>query len=195
MTARKHDQAHHDLVRQYLPSLILNTILGTIHELGDPYAAKPGLGGMAAYPLGAMRSQTVTRRTAVPVRRIAVCGPGGGKIDGWAWAHVGVEDAFEETYHRNSIMEPVFSSLKCRFTAVVRVQRHTAGPKAAAAVSGAPDTACCHDVNNAKNACHVSSVCHAPSAYSLGTEMHHVMLRFHGKIPSYRTESEPIKCT
>ena len=33
---------------------IPNTILGIIHGLGDPYVAKPGLGGMAAYPLGTM---------------------------------------------------------------------------------------------------------------------------------------------
>ena len=38
------------MVRQYLPDLILNTILGIICELGDPYDAKPGLGGMTAYP-------------------------------------------------------------------------------------------------------------------------------------------------
>ena len=34
MTAKKRD---HDLVQQYLPSLILNTIPGIIRELGDPY--------------------------------------------------------------------------------------------------------------------------------------------------------------
>ena len=50
MTAKKRDQPHHDLVQQYLPGLILNTILGIIRELGDPYDAKPGLGGMTAYP-------------------------------------------------------------------------------------------------------------------------------------------------
>ena len=54
MTAKKRDQSHHDLVRQYLPDLILNTILGIICELGDPYDAKPGLGGMTAYPPMAM---------------------------------------------------------------------------------------------------------------------------------------------
>ena len=54
MTAKKRDQRHHDLVQQYLPGLILNTILGIIRELGDPYDAKPDLGGMAAYPPGAM---------------------------------------------------------------------------------------------------------------------------------------------
>ena len=31
-------------------------------------------------------------------------------------------DAFEETYHQHSIVESVFSSFKCRFTAVVRVK-------------------------------------------------------------------------
>ena len=50
MTAKKRDQPHHDLVRQCLPGLILNTVPGIIRELGDPYDAKPGLGGMTAYP-------------------------------------------------------------------------------------------------------------------------------------------------
>ena len=44
MPAKKHDQPHHDLVRQYLPGLILNTTLGIICELGDPYDGKPGPG-------------------------------------------------------------------------------------------------------------------------------------------------------
>ena len=42
------------MVQQYLPGLILNTILRIIRELGDPYDAKPGLGGMTAYPPIAM---------------------------------------------------------------------------------------------------------------------------------------------
>ena len=50
MTAKKRDQLHHDLVQQYLPGLILNTIPGIIHEFGDPYVARPDPGGMAAYP-------------------------------------------------------------------------------------------------------------------------------------------------
>ena len=54
MTAKKRDQLHHDLVQQYLPGLILNTILGIIPYLGDPYVAKPGLGCMTAYPPNAM---------------------------------------------------------------------------------------------------------------------------------------------
>ena len=49
MNAKKHDQPHHDLVQQYLPGLILNTVLGIIQELGNPYVAMSGLGGMAAY--------------------------------------------------------------------------------------------------------------------------------------------------
>ena len=61
MTAKKRDQPHHDLVQQYLPGLILSTILGIIREFGDPYNAKPGLGGMTVYPLGAMRPPTGTR--------------------------------------------------------------------------------------------------------------------------------------
>ena len=54
MTAKKRDQRQYDLVQQYLPGLILNTILEIIQEIGDPYVAKPGLGGMATYLPGAM---------------------------------------------------------------------------------------------------------------------------------------------
>ena len=49
MITKKRDQRQYDLVRQYLPDLILNTILGIIQDLGGPYVAKPGLGGMTAY--------------------------------------------------------------------------------------------------------------------------------------------------
>ena len=42
------------MVQQYLPGLILNTILETVREMNDPYQAKPGLGGMTAYPPKAM---------------------------------------------------------------------------------------------------------------------------------------------
>ena len=42
------------LVQQHLSGLILNTILGIVEDLGDPYQAKPGLGGMTAYPPKAM---------------------------------------------------------------------------------------------------------------------------------------------
>ena len=49
MITKKRDQRHHDLVQQYLPGLILDTIPGIIRELGDPYGAKPGLGGMAFF--------------------------------------------------------------------------------------------------------------------------------------------------
>ena len=54
MITKKRDQLHHDLVQQYLPGLILNTVLKIIHEFGDPYVARPGPGGMATYPPGAM---------------------------------------------------------------------------------------------------------------------------------------------
>lgn len=42
------------MVRQYLPGLILNTILEIIKEMDDPCQARPGLGGMTAYPPKAM---------------------------------------------------------------------------------------------------------------------------------------------
>ena len=41
MTAKKRDQPHHDLIQQYLPGLILNTVPGTIRELGDPMLPSP----------------------------------------------------------------------------------------------------------------------------------------------------------
>ena len=51
---------------------MLNTVLGIIKELGDPYAVRPGLGGMTAYPPGAMaavcimlEAQRTTYRTYV----------------------------------------------------------------------------------------------------------------------------------
>ena len=54
MKKRKRDQRPYELVQQHLPSLILNTILKIVEDLGDPYQAKPGLGGMTAYPPKAM---------------------------------------------------------------------------------------------------------------------------------------------
>ena len=65
MITKKRDQPHHDLVQQYLPGLILNTILGIIRELGDPHDAKPGLGGMTAYPPMAM-STTSRNKSGAP---------------------------------------------------------------------------------------------------------------------------------
>ena len=57
MITKKRDQPHHDLVQQYLPGLILNTIPGIIQDLGNLYDAKPGLGGMTAYPPMAIYAQ------------------------------------------------------------------------------------------------------------------------------------------
>ena len=50
----KRDQRPYELVQQHLSGLILNTILKIVEDLGDPYRAKPGLGGMTAYPPKAM---------------------------------------------------------------------------------------------------------------------------------------------
>ena len=50
----KRDQRPYELVQQHLPDLILNTILKIVEDLGDPYQAKPGLGGITAYPPKAM---------------------------------------------------------------------------------------------------------------------------------------------
>ena len=56
MITKKRDQRQYDLVQQYLPGLILNTVLGIIRDLGDPYVAKPGLGGIMVYLPSAMAS-------------------------------------------------------------------------------------------------------------------------------------------
>ena len=65
MITKKRDQRQYDLVQQYLPGLILNTILGIICKLGDPYDSKPGLGGMAAYLPMAM-STTSRNKSGAP---------------------------------------------------------------------------------------------------------------------------------
>ena len=54
MTDGRRDQRPFNIVQQYLPGLILSTILNTVKEMGDPYQARPGLGGMTAYPPKAM---------------------------------------------------------------------------------------------------------------------------------------------
>ena len=54
MKKRKHDQRPYELIQQHLSGLILNTVLKIVEDLGDPYQAKPGLGGMTAYPPKAM---------------------------------------------------------------------------------------------------------------------------------------------
>ena len=54
MTGGRRDQRPFNIVQQYLPGLILSTILNAIKEMGDPYQARPGLGGMTAYPPKAM---------------------------------------------------------------------------------------------------------------------------------------------
>ena len=54
MTDGRRDQRPFNIVQQYLPGLILSTILNTVKEMGDPYQAKPGLGGMTAYQPKAM---------------------------------------------------------------------------------------------------------------------------------------------
>ena len=54
MKKRKRDQRPYELVQQHLPGLTLGTTLRIAEDLGDPYQAKPGLGGMTAYPPKAM---------------------------------------------------------------------------------------------------------------------------------------------
>ena len=74
MITKKRDQRQYDLVQQYLPGLILNTVLGIIRELGDPYDAKPGLGGMTAYPPMAMAAVCIMPgQSARPTARCWGC--------------------------------------------------------------------------------------------------------------------------
>ena len=54
MTDGRRNQRPFNIVQQYLPGLILSTILNTVKEMGDPHQARPGLGGMTAYPPKAM---------------------------------------------------------------------------------------------------------------------------------------------
>ena len=62
MSERKRDQRQYDLIQQYLPGLILNTILKMVNDLGDPYTAKPGLGGMIAYLPRAMATVCIAMK-------------------------------------------------------------------------------------------------------------------------------------
>ena len=59
-------------------------------------------------------------------------------------------DAFEETYHQRSIVESVFSSFKCRFTAVVRAKTLQA-QRLQLLLRCRSATTCCRK-DNAKNA-------------------------------------------
>ena len=63
MPERSRDQRQHGLVQQYLPGLILNTVLKIVNDLGDPYTAKPSLGGMTAYPPRAMAAVCIVMET------------------------------------------------------------------------------------------------------------------------------------
>ena len=54
MKKRKRAQRPCELVQRHLPGPILGTIPRIVEDLGDPYRAKPGLGGMAAYLPNAM---------------------------------------------------------------------------------------------------------------------------------------------
>ncbi len=47
MTVKRRDQRQYNLVQQYTPDPIPNTVLGIITDIGDPCAVKTGLGSMA----------------------------------------------------------------------------------------------------------------------------------------------------
>ena len=77
MKKGKRDQRPYELVQQHLSGLILNTVLKIVEDLGDPYQAKPGLGGMTAYPPKAMavvcilmEAETKTYRKMVGYLRV-----------------------------------------------------------------------------------------------------------------------------
>ena len=55
------------MVQQYLPGLILNTVLRIVQDLDDPYQGRLSLGSMKAYPPKAMA-------TVLPICRSVVCG-------------------------------------------------------------------------------------------------------------------------
>ena len=62
MSERKRDQRQYGLIQQYLPGLILNTILKIVNDPGDPYTARPSLGGMIAYLPRAMTAVCIAMK-------------------------------------------------------------------------------------------------------------------------------------
>ena len=69
LTEKKRDQRPYELFMKYSHSLILNTILNVVNELGDPYEAKPGVGGMKAYPPKAMAAVCLFMEAVDETRR------------------------------------------------------------------------------------------------------------------------------
>lgn len=57
----KRDQRAYDLVQGRLPDLILAKIVGIVRELDEPYAIRPGIGGLRGYPPRAMAVACVIR--------------------------------------------------------------------------------------------------------------------------------------
>ena len=69
MTQQRRDQRQYDLVQQYLPGLILNTVLRIVQDLDDPYRVRPSLGGMRAYPPKAMATVCIIMEAERKTRR------------------------------------------------------------------------------------------------------------------------------
>ena len=62
------------------------------------------------------------RRPVICTRKNRVVRGFGPRAEMLRWQEKNPEE-FEDTYHRRSIVESVFSSFKCRFTAVVRTKK------------------------------------------------------------------------
>ena len=115
MTAKKRDQPYPDLVQQYLPGLILNTMLGIIPDLGDPYVARLGLGAwQCTYRMSCGIQQEHAGR-AVPVRQVAVCGPGG-KINGGDFVQAHAVNVNHGFYRRRCVTLSLSTKFNLRLT-------------------------------------------------------------------------------
>ena len=69
LTGKKRDQRPYELFKKYSHGLILNTVLSVVDELGDPYEAKPGVGGMNAYSPKIMAAVCLFMEAADKTRR------------------------------------------------------------------------------------------------------------------------------
>ena len=99
-------------------------------------------------------------------------------------------EEFEDTYHQRSIVESVFASFKCRFTARLFAQRSWQR-KGYSYSSGASVTTCCHSGTAQK----IRAVCLAyavqPCNVLVQDTPHHILPRENSAI--YR-KSKAIKC-
>ena len=66
--------------------------------------------------------RSTSRRTVICTRKNRVVNGFGPRAEMPRWQEKNPEES-EDTYHQHSIVESTFSSLKCRFTAVVRAKK------------------------------------------------------------------------